>query len=178
MKGKYDIPSLYLVGFEGLFGALLCVLIFLPAVYLIPGNDHGSYENFINSAYMMFNNWKLLLFQSLYFVSISFFNFMAMTISKLLSATHRALLDAMRTASVWIIMVILFYATYSASPATGDVPYGEPLNFLSFIELFGFGVMFCGTIVHNNVNGAGDWLMRETRLGSEEVACCNCNHNY
>lgn len=60
MKGKLDIPSLYLVGWEGIAGATLSALVFLPAVYFIPGSDHGSYENFINSAYMMFMNPVLL----------------------------------------------------------------------------------------------------------------------
>ena len=56
MKGKYDIPSLYIVGFEGLAGVVLCLLVSLPIVYFIPGDDHGSYENSLNSFYMMFHN--------------------------------------------------------------------------------------------------------------------------
>lgn len=119
MKGNYDIPSMFLVGWEGIAGVILCVCVFLPIVYFIPGDDHGSYENFINSAYMMFNNGLLCGLQVLYFVSISFFNFMALTISKTLSSTHRALFDALRTATVWICMVVVYYATQSTKPATG-----------------------------------------------------------
>ncbi|CAL6016780.1 EamA-like_transporter family protein [Hexamita inflata] len=178
MKGKYDIPSLYLVGFEGIFGMLLCICVFLPAVYFIPGKDHGSYENFINSAYMMFNNPLLLGLQVLYFVSISFFNFMALTISKMLSATHRALIDALRTASVWVVMVIIYYATLKSKPAHDNKPYGEELNWYSFIEAFGFVCMIFGTLVHNNVGGFGLKVMAIFKIGEGEVECCKCEKKY
>ena len=61
MKGR-DIPSIFLVGWEGIMGGSLCMIIFLPACYAIPGTDHGSYENFINSLYMMFANGFILGF--------------------------------------------------------------------------------------------------------------------
>lgn len=174
MKGKYDIPSLYLVGFEGIFGALLCLLVFLPIMYVLPGDDHGSYENFINSAYMMFNNPMLLGLQVLYFVSISFFNFMAMTISKMLSATHRALIDALRTASVWVIMVIIYYSTEATKPAHNEHPYGEVLNWYSFLEGFGFVCMISGTLIHNNVAQFGLKLMSKLKIHDGEVEFCKC----
>lgn len=178
MKGKYDIPSLFLVGFEGIFGSCLDAFVFLPVCYFIPGDDHGSYENFINSAYMMFKNPLLLGLQLLYFISISFFNFMALTISKILSATHRALIDALRTASVWVCMVICYYATLSSKPAHGNQPYGEELNWYSFIEAFGFICMIFGTLVHNNVSGFGVKVMRLLHIHEGEVACCQSKAQY
>lgn len=149
MKG-HDIPPLYLVGWEGIFGSMLTFCIVLPICYAIPGSDHGSYENFINSAYMMFNNGLLLGMQLLYFVSISFFNYMSLTMSKTLSATNRTLIDAMRTCVVWIVMCLVYYCTMNS----GHV-YGEPLNWFSILQLAGFIFMIFGTVIHNNVNGFG-----------------------
>lgn len=173
-----SLPPLYLVGWEGIVGAALAVFIFLPACYLIPGSDFGSYENFINSAYMMFTNGLLFGLQFLYFISISFFNFMSLTLSKMLSATHRSIIDALRTCFVWVFMVIMFYSTQSSKPAAGDQPYGEPLTWWSFFQLAGFCFMFTGTVIHNNVNKSGEKLMGFLHIHSGEVACCQCQKKY
>ena len=39
-----DIPSppLLLIGMEGLWGTIFCVLVVYPMVFFIPGSDHGS----------------------------------------------------------------------------------------------------------------------------------------
>lgn len=49
-----DIPSppLLLIGMEGLWGSLLCILIVYPLAYYLPGDDHGSYEDFWNTLHM------------------------------------------------------------------------------------------------------------------------------
>ena len=44
-----------------------------------------------------------------YFVSISFYNFCGLAVSKSLSAMHRVLIDSCTTALVWIVDTILFY---------------------------------------------------------------------
>lgn len=49
-----DIPSppLLLIGMEGLWGTILCVLFVYPLAYYLPGDDHGSYEDFYNTIHM------------------------------------------------------------------------------------------------------------------------------
>lgn len=149
VKGK-DLSPLVLIGWEGVFGLFLTVGVAFPVTWAIPGDDHGSYENYLNSFYMLRNNVQLISLVLLNFISISFFNFFSITMSKKLSSTHRTLIDAMRTSIVWICMVIVYYCTYQSENV-----YGEPLNVYSIFELSGFGFMILGTIVHNDVNGFG-----------------------
>jgi len=171
MKG-HDIPPLYLVGWEGIFGSILTMGVALPICYAIPGDDHGSYENFINSAYMMFNNGLLLGMQLLYFISISFFNYMSLTMSKALSATNRTLIDAMRTCVVWIVMCIVYYCTFESM---GENAYGEPLSWYSLLQLAGFIFMIFGTVIHNNVNGFGAKVACYKKGDEPQpLNCCPC----
>lgn len=50
-----DIPSppLLLIGMEGLWGTLLCLFVVYPLAYYLPGDDHGSYEDFHNTWHMI-----------------------------------------------------------------------------------------------------------------------------
>ena len=149
------IPSLFLVGSEGIAGAVLTMGVALPIVNAIHGNDFGSYENLRNSVYMMFHTPLITGLQLLYFGSISFFNWSSFVYSKALSATARTLVDACRTIVVWIVMVAVYYSVKS-----GD--YGEPVGLWSILQGVGFIGMMLGTTTHNNIAGFGDRL----------TACC------
>ncbi|KAH0791644.1 putative membrane spanning protein [Histomonas meleagridis] len=142
------IPSLFLVGSEGIAGAILSIAVALPVTNAIPGNDHGSYENMKNSFYMMFHNPLITGLQFLYFVSIAFFNWFSFVYSKALSATARTLVDACRTILVWIVMVIVFYSVPSRI-------YGEGVSLYSILQCFGFVLMMLGTTTHNNIANFG-----------------------
>jgi drug/metabolite transporter (DMT)-like permease len=50
-----DIPSppLLLIGMEGLWGSILCLFVVYPLAYYLPGDDHGSYEDFHNTWHMV-----------------------------------------------------------------------------------------------------------------------------
>lgn len=50
-----DIPSppLLLIGMEGLWGSILCLVFVYPLAYYLPGDDHGSYEDFYNTWHMV-----------------------------------------------------------------------------------------------------------------------------
>ncbi|KAH0571027.1 EamA-like transporter family protein [Spironucleus salmonicida] len=157
-----DISSLFLVGWEGIMGSFLCLGVFLPACYFISGSDHGSYENVVNSSFMMFMNGKLFGLQFGYFISIAFFNYTAITMSKVLSSTHRALIDSLRTCFVWVVMVILYYSISSHD-------YGEKLTYYSILQFAGFLFMISGTLIHNDVKNLGSKLMQKLKIKSGEV---------
>ena len=65
-----NLEAPQVVGMEGLWGVILMLAIALPAVYLIPGDDQGSYENAVDAAHMIGNNGTLLVMVLLYFTSI------------------------------------------------------------------------------------------------------------
>ena len=142
------IPALFLVGSEGLAGAILSIAVALPICNAIPGKDHGSYENLKNSVYMLFHNDMITFLQFLYFASIAFFNWFSFVYSKALTSTARTLVDACRTIVVWAVMVTFYY--------TLKHKYGEGVNCWSILQGFGFILMLTGTTIHNNIAGAGD----------------------
>ncbi|CAH8834677.1 unnamed protein product [Trichobilharzia szidati] len=133
------------VGMEGIFGCILMCAIVLPAVHYIPGNDlNGSYENVIDAVYQIGSNYVLLGNCILYVLSIAFFNYCGLSITRSLSSVHRTLIDSLRTAFVWICSLILYYAV--------GPPYGEPFTVgWGLIEIDGFALLIIGTLVHNRV---------------------------
>nr|CAH8834017.1 unnamed protein product [Trichobilharzia regenti] len=133
------------VGMEGIFGCILMCAIALPAVHYIPGNDlNGSYENVIDAIYQIGSNYVLLGNCILYVLSIAFFNYCGLSITRSLSSVHRTLIDSLRTAFVWICSLILYYAV--------GPPYGEPFTVgWGLIEIDGFALLIIGTLVHNRV---------------------------
>ena len=156
------IPSLFLVGSEGIAGAILSICVAIPITNAIHGSDHGSYENMKNSFYMMFHNKRIFIFQFIYFISIAFFNWSSFVYSKALSATARTLVDACRTIVVWIVMVILYYSIRSHQ-------YGEGVSLFSIIQAVGFVLMLMGTTTHNNIGGFGEKITSCCKKPEDEV---------
>lgn len=145
-----DIDPLMVVGWEGVCGTIVALCIACPLAHVIPGDDHGSLENYANSMYMSFVNGNIIAMNILYVLSILFFNWSGLTVGKSLTSTHRSLFDNLRSVLIWIVMIIIYYSTRSYAK-----PYGEPITWYSLLELFGFGVMILGIMIHNNVRGFG-----------------------
>ncbi|EES99186.1 Putative membrane spanning protein [Giardia duodenalis] len=147
---NHNIDPLMVVGWEGVCGTILSLCIACPLAHVIPGDDHGSLENYANSMYMSFVNGNIIAMNLLYVLSILFFNWSGLTVGKSLTSTHRSLFDNLRSLLIWVIMIIVYYSTRHYQH-----PYGEPLTPYSLLELFGFGVMILGVMIHNNVRGFG-----------------------
>eukprot|EP00299_Pterocystis_sp_00344_P015784 c7896_g1_i1.p1 GENE.c7896_g1_i1~~c7896_g1_i1.p1 ORF type:complete len:409 (-),score=105.16 c7896_g1_i1:25-1251(-) len=152
LKGR-NLPPEFVIGCEGAFGALMMVAVVLPLVGTIPFHTcHGSWckdgngvhENALDAATMLGNNGFLLFLVLLYWVSIAFYNFCGLSLSKKLSSVHRTLVDACRTVVVWVANIILWYAT--------DGQYGEKwVTKTGLLQLLGFSLMVFGTLIHNKV---------------------------
>ena len=145
-----DIDPLMVVGWEGVCGVILSLCVACPLAHVIPGSDHGSLENYANSLYMSFVNGNILAMNLLYALSILLFKWSGLAVGKSLTSTHRSLFDNLRSLLIWVIMVIIYYSTRHYNR-----PYGEPLTLYSLLELFGFGVMILGVMIHNDVRGFG-----------------------
>jgi hypothetical protein len=67
-----DIPAppLLLIGMEGLWGSVLCIILVYPLVYYLPGDDHGSYEDPFNTLAMFMNSKNIQIFFGIYFFAI------------------------------------------------------------------------------------------------------------
>ena len=173
------LPALIVIGFEGVFGFLMCACVVLPVVSSIDGDDCGQYENVLDALKMLRQDAFLLVMFLMYYLSISFYNGLGLTVcdislytlsnltcliililislyislylfivyllqvAKLLSSVHRTLIDACRSIVVWVVMIIIYYST--------DHEYGESWGTYSYIQVLGFVVLACGTLIFNHV---------------------------
>ena len=69
-------------------------------------------------------------------ISISFFNFAGISVTKQISATTRTVLDSIRTFVIWIFSLTIGW---------------EKLSKRTFIQLTGFTVLMIGMFLYNNV---------------------------
>jgi hypothetical protein len=153
-----DIPSppLLLIGMEGLWGTVLCLLVVYPLVYYLPGEDHGSYEDPFNTIHMIMNSKTIQNAFIIYFVVIFLYNLFAVMVTFLLNSVWHAILDNFRPITVWMTDLFIFYVITSS----GD--FGEPWTKWSWIQVFGMTVLLYGTAVYNapnagSINLDGKW---------------------
>jgi len=105
---KYDLNPLQVVGSEGIFG-FITLFILQTIFYLIPpiknfslgNNPDEKLEDPTDAFTQMNNEPQLYAFMLLIILSIAFFNFAGVSITKYMSATTRKVLDTLRTLVIW-----------------------------------------------------------------------------
>lgn len=107
-----DIPALQAVGWEGFFGFLVLSILLVPMYFIqVPpkftNNPRGVMEDAIDAFYMIKNNHLLMVPISGTIVSIAFFNFAGISVTKEISATTRMVLDSVRTMVIWGASLLL-----------------------------------------------------------------------
>jgi len=126
--GKYKVPALQVVGWEGLFG--FCILSCLLVVfYFIPGHFEDSPDAFAQ----MSNSWVISVAVLGNILSIAFFNHFGISITKYASATTRMVMDSIRTVVIWVISLILKWQEFQ------------------YLQLVGFLLLLLGTCVYNEI---------------------------
>ena len=126
----YSVPALLAVGWEGIWGlgGVACLLV---ALQHTSGPTGAPVEDSLLAVRQIRAQPRLLLLMGANALSIAFFNFFGMSITKSSSAAYRMILDSMRTLVVWLIDL-----------ATGGGTF-HPL------QLVGFSLMFAGTALYN-----------------------------
>ena len=152
-----DIPAppLLLIGMEGFWGTVFCLLVVYPLVYYLPGDDHGSYEDPWNTWYMICNNTTIQIAFGVYFFSIFFYNFFAVLVTFLLNSVWHAILDNFRPITVWMADLVIFYCVTQA--------LGEAWTAYSWVQVTGMVVLLYGTAIYNAPNAGsislkGEWF--------------------
>jgi len=133
-----NVSPLEAVGWEGVFGFLTMAILLLPMYYINVGqtiftNPDGNLEDPIDAWYQMQNNWVVMTGFIGTVLSISFFNFAGISVTKEISATTRTVLDSVRTFVVWLVSLMAQWETFS------------------LIQLAGFFVLMIGMFLYNNV---------------------------
>lgn len=146
LKGKNFAP-MHIVGLEGIFGIIAMVFIVLPILFFIPGSQPGPfgyniYENSIDALIQIGHSTGLIIYCLLYLLSIAFYNFFGLSVTKYLTCVHRTLIDACRTIVVWAFELILNAC---------DDRYGERLTKYSWIQVIGFVLLILGTLFYNSI---------------------------
>jgi len=127
-----NVHALQAVGYEGLWG-LLILIIMLPILNVIPGNDNGYFQNTLDAFIQVGNNGALAAAVVGGVFSVAFFNFFGISVTKFLSSSHRATIDAMRTIFVWIFFLAAQEEQFNA------------------LQLAGFFVLAFGSFTYNEI---------------------------
>ena len=147
---KYNAHPLKVTGTEGCWGIFLYIILLIIFYqircdswgnikdYLCVENDKHQYriEDGIFAIRQIFHNIKLTFLVFLYISSIALFNFSGLTVTKYSNASARAIIDTLRTIMVWVFFMIM--------PV-------EPKEHFSFIQLGGFLLLICGSLIFNEV---------------------------
>lgn len=161
---KFDTPALKVVGFEGLCGVSI-YLVLMVVFYnvscdkwgsiktsLCPKDlnvDHWRFENGILAVRKIINNPRLLIVAILYITSIAFFNFAGLSITKYVSSVARTIVDTLRTIVIWIVFLLPY------------VPEATQEHF-TWLQLLGFSILVTGSVIYNEI---------------VEIPCFGCNKN-
>ena len=134
---------LIVVGMEGFWGTVILLTVVYPICYALPGDDHGSYENFYESCVGLWNNDDLWNCAMIYVVAITTYNVSAIFITKLLEAVWRSILENFRPIAVWGTDLAIFYLITNGA-------FGEHWNGgSSYLQVFGLLLLFYGTATYN-----------------------------
>lgn len=128
---KYPSASLKVVGLEGFFGFWILGIVLIPMYYIRPGGY--PIENTPDALHQIANNWRIPLAMAGNALSIAFFNFFGITVTQQLSASHRMVLDSVRTVLVWACSLCLGWESFH------------------YLQLVGFFFLTLGTAGYNKI---------------------------
>ena len=154
LKG-YETPPLKAVGLEGMWG--VCVYIILLFIFYFirceswpqflqdgicikdtTNKNEIRFENALFALKQISKNTKLKIYLPMYVLSIAFFNFSGLTISKNVSSTTRTIVDTLRTVVIWVFFLTPF------------APENAKETF-SWLQLLGFLVLILGSVIYNEI---------------------------
>ncbi|CAG0885631.1 unnamed protein product [Darwinula stevensoni] len=135
---KYNVPPLLAVGLEGFFGFVVLGVLLVPMYHIkvgppFSGNPRGTLEDALDGLTQLGNNTFLLLAFCGTIVSIAFFNFAGVSVTKEISATTRTVLDSVRTLVIWVVSLALSWQGFF------------------WPQVLGFLVLVFGMCLYNNV---------------------------
>ncbi|KAJ8271024.1 hypothetical protein GJAV_G00121910 [Gymnothorax javanicus] len=135
---RHDVHPLKAVGTEGLFGFLILSLLLIPMFY-IPAGRFGSpprqaLEDALDAFCQMGNKPLIIVALLGNIVSIAFFNFAGISVTKEISATTRMVLDSLRTVLIWAVSLALGWEHFHG------------------LQILGFLILLCGAALYNDLH--------------------------
>ncbi|PWA27416.1 hypothetical protein CCH79_00000478, partial [Gambusia affinis] len=135
---KHDVHPLRAVGTEGLFGFVVLSLLLIPMYFIHVGDFSDNPRQVLEDALDAFCQigYKPLILLALLgnTVSIAFFNFAGISVTKEISATTRMVLDSLRTLVIWVVSLALGWEQFQG------------------LQVLGFLVLLTGTALYNGLH--------------------------
>lgn len=146
-----SVPTLLLIGMEGLWGTLACICIVYPLTsYVVPGQDYnGAYEHWYSTYVMLCQTRSLQWAVLIYSGAIFAYNLLAVLVTFLLNSIWHAILDNFRPLTIWAVGLALYYGDGKGDGYAGGEPWMQPE---SWIQVAGLVVLLYGTAVYNAPN--------------------------
>ncbi|XP_033991564.1 solute carrier family 35 member F6 [Trematomus bernacchii] len=135
---KHDVHPLKAVGTEGFFGFVVLSLLLIPMYFIHVGNFSDNPRQVLEDAldaFCQIGHEPLILLALLgNTVSIAFFNFAGISVTKEISATTRMVLDSLRTLVIWVVSLALGWEQFHG------------------LQVVGFLVLLVGTALYNGLH--------------------------
>lgn len=135
---KHDVHPLRAVGTEGFFGFVVLSLLLIPMYFIHVGDFADNPRNVLEDAldaFCQIGHQPLILLALLgNTVSIAFFNFAGISVTKEISATTRMVLDSLRTLVIWVVSLGLGWEQFQG------------------LQVLGFLVLLVGTALYNGLH--------------------------
>ncbi|XP_067840849.1 solute carrier family 35 member F6 [Heptranchias perlo] len=132
---KHDVHPLRAVGTEGFFGFTILTLLLIPMYYIPVGQFSGNPKGVLEDALDAFCQIGIepLIFLALLgnILSIAFFNFAGISVTKEISATTRMVLDSLRTLVIWIVSLAVGWEQFHG------------------LQILGFVILLMGAVLYN-----------------------------
>ncbi|XP_061560974.1 solute carrier family 35 member F6 [Phycodurus eques] len=135
---KHDVHPLRAVGTEGFFGFFVLSLLLIPMYFIHVGEFSDNPRQVLEDALDAFCQigFRPLIVLALLgnTVSIAFFNFAGISVTKEISATTRMVLDSLRTLVIWAVSLALGWEQFHG------------------LQVLGFLVLLVGTALYNGLH--------------------------
>jgi len=157
--GGYNIPALQAVGWEGFFG-FITISFVLVGMNFIPDSTKPTcfFEDSEDAFIQLTNNYIIALAILGNVLSIAFFNFFGISVTKSLSASHRMVLDSVRTFVIWGFSLLVGWETFHE------------------LQLVGFTILLAGTALYNEILRLPGFVYETTNPADERLidarGCC------
>ncbi|KAG6263898.1 hypothetical protein E4U49_001998 [Claviceps purpurea] len=134
MLENSPVEPIKVVGWEGLFGFLVTVLVMIVMHVLVGRTEAGRYGPFdLVEGFRQMLQKKILISSFLTMISIGGFNFFGLSVTRSVSATSRSTIDTCRTLFIWIVSLGLGWETFK------------------YLQIVGFAMLVYSTFVFNGI---------------------------
>ncbi|MBN3305923.1 S35F6 protein, partial [Amia calva] len=135
---KHDVHPLRAVGTEGFFGFVILSLLLIPMYFIPVGNFGSSPRQVLEDAldaFCQIGHQPLIILALLgNIISIAFFNFAGISVTKEISATTRMVLDSLRTVVIWAVSLALSWEKFQG------------------LQILGFIILLVGAALYNGLH--------------------------